>query len=66
LIFVISATELGLSVIALIWTVLDYIVVCNFWKSLFYCRYNAKIFFLGLTGTDFIGAIFGKMVAFSL
>jgi hypothetical protein len=39
----IFATELGLSVMTLIWIVLDYIDVCVFfWKSPFYYRYNAK------------------------
>jgi hypothetical protein len=68
-IFMIYAAKLRLSVMALIWIVLDYIYVCNFWKSPFYCCYNAQIFyflffFLGLTGTDFICAIFGKRVEF--
>jgi len=31
-------------ILAYVWTVLDYIVVCNFWKNPFYCRYNAKFF----------------------
>jgi hypothetical protein len=40
----ISAAEFGLSVVAFIWTILDYIAICNFWKSSFFCHYNAEIF----------------------
>jgi hypothetical protein len=49
--FVLS-TAIGIRILALasIWTVLDYIDVCNFWKCPFYCRCNAN-FFLELTRT---------------
>jgi Flp pilus assembly protein TadB len=43
-IFVISVV-LGLSVLTSFWIVLGYITVCNFLKSSFYSRYNARFFF---------------------
>jgi len=43
---------------AIIWTALDYIVVCNFWKSPFFCRYNAN-FFWKLIEPNFFENIFG-------
>jgi hypothetical protein len=49
--FILSvAVRIRIFVLASIWVVLDYIAICNFWKSPFYCRYNAK-FFLGTNKT---------------
>jgi hypothetical protein len=39
-----STVGIGIFILAYVWTVLDYIVVSNFWKSPFYYLYNAKFF----------------------
>jgi hypothetical protein len=44
----ISAAEFGLSVMAFIWTVLDILLVCNFWEVEF-TAVIMPIFFFGLT-----------------
>lgn len=36
---------LGIYVLALFWTVFVIFASCNFWKSPFYCRYNAEFSF---------------------
>jgi len=40
----------GLSILAFFWTILGYLLFVIFWKSPFYCRYNAG-FFWELTRT---------------
>jgi hypothetical protein len=40
-----SAVGIRIFVMAFIWTILDCIAGCNFWKSLFFCRYNAIFLF---------------------
>jgi hypothetical protein len=53
-----SAIGIRIFIMAIIWTALDYIVVCNFWKSPFFCRYNAN-FFWKLIEPNFFENIFG-------
>jgi hypothetical protein len=58
-IFMISAAEFGLSVMAFIWTVLDILLVCNFWEVEF-TAVIMPIFFFGLTKPNIFDVIFGK------
>jgi hypothetical protein len=53
-----SAIGIRIFIMAFIWTVLDYIAVCKFWKSPFLCRYNAD-FFWKLTEPNSFENIFG-------
>jgi hypothetical protein len=55
---VISAAEFGLSIKAFIWTVLDILLVCNFWEVQF-TAVMMPIFF-ELTEPNIFGVIFGK------